>query len=542
MVYEKIDFLSLLLRALFLAHVPHPFYLLKTKNTTYTHKSCLLFTFLTLLQTLTMINIKTTILLIFIVFGHMVQAQNTFSVLFKNPLNEGVWSMIEDTNKDYIAVGQGNAWSYESMSGKVWKIGVNGDTLSRTYHFGDSAAGFQDIRQLNNGNYLVTGTIMWQPDYYENLLLLEINQDLGIVNKKIILLPGMEHTRGWVMKKLLNSYYIITATAGPNSMTSEIGDPYFIKLNANFDTVLSYHVKLPGDQVADDILFSSDSSQFFVFGQSYISLGGGGLQEKVVYDTSFNFIGYKVFPSDQYRGYNQAKWITDTTFIMGCNYLSYQDFNDYQCFMEMDTALQIHNENHIGVPDSNDYCGASNTFDFYTTDSIHFAGTKNVIIDFWPQDPSWIRTGILNRELQPYHERFYGGDAYYFTYGIICTSDGGSLICAQRYDYLTQYYEHDMFFLKLNNEGLITEIKDNEICPYRPFSLYPNPGSNILNISLVLPTATFSLSDMNGKIFIRKQIKSGENKIDCSRLQPGTYLIKIIDIKGESFTQKWIKQ
>lgn len=225
-------------------------------------------------------RIKTTILLIFIVFGHFVNAQTTFSVLFKNPLNEGVWSMIEDANKDYIAVGQSIAWSYESMSGKVWKIGVNGDTISRTYHFGDTATGFLDIRQLNNGNYLVTGTIMWQPDYYENLLLLELNQDLSIVNKKIILLPGMEHTRGWVMKKLLNSYYIITATAGPNSMTSEIGDPYFIKLNANFDTVLSYHVKLPGDQVADDILFSSDSSQFFVFGQSYISLGGGGFRKK----------------------------------------------------------------------------------------------------------------------------------------------------------------------------------------------------------------------------------------------------------------------
>jgi hypothetical protein len=122
------------------------------------------------------------------------------------------------------------------------------------------------------------------------------------------------------------------------------------------------------------------------------------------------------------------------------------------------------------------------------------------------------------------------------------TSDGGSLISGNRYDYLTQYSERDVFFLKLTPEGLITGKRENQQCPYLPFAIYPNPGSDILHLDLVIHEAQFTLFNLNGLALKTLLIKEGENHINCSKLTQGCYLVKVTNPSGEVFTQKWIKQ
>lgn len=69
------------------------------------------------------------------------------------------------------------------------------------------------------------------------------------------------------------------------------------------------------------------------------------------------------------------------------------------------------------------------------------------------------------------------------------------------------------------------------------FSIYPNPVKNImyLNLSEALDSNTeLIIYDMNGKIFLKQEMKSALTRIDLSKLYPSYYLLKIKNEKGEA--------
>ncbi len=61
------------------------------------------------------------------------------------------------------------------------------------------------------------------------------------------------------------------------------------------------------------------------------------------------------------------------------------------------------------------------------------------------------------------------------------------------------------------------------------FGVYPNPASNMTNISLFTEQSkyTLSLSDLNGKVLLKKKIKPGTTPLDVSGLAKGIYLVKV---------------
>lgn len=486
---------------------------------------------------------------LFLIFSHISYAQNTFSILFTRYGNEVAGCMVEDSENDYIAVGVHHIGVIQPTKGAIWKISNKGDTLTKVFTFCDSSSSFCQILQHSNGNYIVLGRISSPPYLIDNLLILELDKNFDIVHQKVIELPGMEHMYGWGFKKQLKCYYLLSGSAGPNSTPADLGDPYFIKLDENFDTVCTYHIKLSGEQRIQDFIFSTDKSKILLFGQSYISLPWGEARnEMVIYDTRFNYMGYKLFPKDGlddgYSDYMQGRWLTNNTFLMSCNYNEAYQTTTQQCFMEMDTSMNFYIRKIYGVPDTNDHGTLlSRTFDFVNTDSIYFTGVKNLIVSFWPNEVSWIRIGLLNRQLDPYYIRYYGGDAQYWIEGMMRTSDGGMLIMAIRLeDFTYTTSDWDMFFLKVNAEGVITVKLNPQICPFRPFVISPNPGSDYFEINLIIPQSTLIITDMSGSLLLKKEILNGRNRINCNTISPGMYMVTIKSNDGEIFTQKWIKQ
>jgi hypothetical protein len=77
-------------------------------------------------------------------------------------------------------------------------------------------------------------------------------------------------------------------------------------------------------------------------------------------------------------------------------------------------------------------------------------------------------------------------------------------------------------------------------------AIWPNPARNMINIAndgdkdgSIAKTQLFNLS---GKLSMEKQLQKGLNSIDISSLAPGAYIVKTNTNKGDSFTQKIIKQ
>jgi hypothetical protein len=475
--------------------------------------------------------------------GKTLSAQNTFNYLFKKPGIESAVYMIEDFEGSIIAVGAQSRLGYP-QNGAIWKIDKHNDTLSRVYGFTGLNAHFTYIEETYS-DYIIAGFAENTNNVASSkFFILRLNHNLEITWQKTIDLNYEIYSSK--LKKSGGYYYLLMSAFQNNGQS----DPFFIKLNSDFDTVRTYHSGyLLGGQYIYDFMFSQDGAEIYIFGTSYISLPYGEARNEIVfYDTAFNYIGYNVFPKDAMNGdysiYMQGQWMTDTTFLMYCNYTDFTDFKSQQCFMEMDTSLNIYNRSIIGVPDTNDHgCITSKTYSFSNPDSIHYAGVKNLIVSFTPDEISWLRIGMLNRQLQPYYMRYYGGDAQYWIEFVLHTHDGGMVIHAMRLeDFTYTESDWDAFFLKVNSEGLITGTAPSKICPERAFRISPNPGTDHAEINLVMLKAQLTVFDISGRMIIQQSLTEGKNTVNTSHLPKGLYLYSVKDNKDYIETQKWLKQ
>jgi len=142
-------------------------------------------------------------------------------------------------------------------------------------------------------------------------------------------------------------------------------------------------------------------------------------------------------------------------------------------------------------------------------------------------------------------ERFYGGDAYYVMRNLIATRDGGCLIAGTRYDYLNDPVpQTDIIVLKLNSEGLMVSQNELEESLLREAIVYPNPGSEAIQIRLAVqhPKALLELFDSQGKLVLSQQLHNKESRINTAQLPTGTYIYRLSAATGLNESGKWLKQ
>ena len=92
----------------------------------------------------------------------------------------------------------------------------------------------------------------------------------------------------------------------------------------------------------------------------------------------------------------------------------------------------------------------------------------------------------------------------------------------------------------LRKNSLKTSIKNIE--PNENVIIYPNPATNLLNITLPIESAyTFSIIDLMGKNIQSGQIGQSKNTIDIVELNTGMYYLSITD-KDRTSIHKFIKK
>jgi len=90
------------------------------------------------------------------------------------------------------------------------------------------------------------------------------------------------------------------------------------------------------------------------------------------------------------------------------------------------------------------------------------------------------------------------------------------------FDFATVRYIVDS--LLLSNEVVLTK---------KEIYLYPNPTSNIISIEIPqnIKGCTLTISDLNGQVLIKQQIKDSRSQIDISALTSGIYFARLITDK-----------
>lgn len=169
-----------------------------------------------------------------------------------------------------------------------------------------------------------------------------------------------------------------------------------------------------------------------------------------------------------------------------------------------------------------------------------FSGYKNAT--GWPPHitmVSWIMAGQVDSELQLRYLHYLGGDAYYEPRYMLPLNDGGFLIHAAKFNHNTRL--HDMYFIKLNREGLITSNKSELNLIKRAF-LSPNPAKENLSVECWLTSAEAILFSLTGVEITTFKLEQGTTMLPLQNLKPGMYLLNIsVPGKGVIETHKFIK-
>ncbi len=483
-------------------------------------------------------------LFIFILFwgSFLLPAQNTYSLRFIGNLEDRVSCLLETREKKFLAVGgefDPQTHVRKTSKGKLWQFGSPTDTLSKTFVYGDTSCYFSHIFELPGSEYLVFGNVDLPPNYASKeqaLLILRLDASLNEIEHRIITAEGYKYLIYPYVEKFGEMFYVFAKAANTTTGPSY---PCMMKLTPQL-TLKKCRV-LPNpilrDQIpfAKDCLMTPDSGQLIVFDEfACINF----------YDTAFNYLYSKTFPYSfnpvtydlevAYYCWPMTEWLTDSTFLMACTQQRTFNGNHWDSslgFSEMDTSFSLVPVTFIGTlsdPDTLQYPATWKAFDFRTPDSIFFSGTQNLISWPYPEEPSWIIAGQLNRDLDIRFLRYYGGDAYYRVEYTLLTSDGGFMIAASRYDYREPECIYDAFFLKLNAEGQIVGTSKPDVCPESIFNLYPNPASEAFTLLLAPPKAEMQLYSLQGQTVLTQTLTRGENRITCQSLKPGTYLCKVV--------------
>lgn len=95
--------------------------------------------------------------------------------------------------------------------------------------------------------------------------------------------------------------------------------------------------------------------------------------------------------------------------------------------------------------------------------------------------------------------------------------------------------------VKVTETGRVTSNAPNESMSFR---FYPNPVKNELNLKLKNTTKVYELIifDMKGRINERIKLLTGKTTIDLKHLDPGTYILRLQDEKGNYLMSKMIKE
>jgi hypothetical protein len=473
--------------------------------------------------------------------------QHTFELLLSNDQDQAINDVIEDQEGNYILVGKIKNSQTNYYDGYLLRISSNGELLNElSFHNIDNGSLFFNILKSDSSFYIL-GEVFYetQTSYSAYLWLLNLNIDLVVTNEWFLNIP--EDRWFSYMKSIIDSDTNIVIT-GYTTREDTVGfspynfDPFFYKTSLSGDSLSSKFMTLAFSlTMSNDIVEKSDKSGYYAFGNDFADLSQTG--QRFELGKSFDSVDIVKVP---YRIRADFSSISlNDTLILICGEGGPETTPDYSI------NVLSHTENNLPI-NYNYFKIEGNMRDrpacFYglskNEDNIYVGGTSNLDFanPFYSSLDSWFHLIKINPDITPIWEYWYGGDAYYHLYSILATNDEGCLMVGTRYDDTIQYLERDIYIIKVNSEGLL--VWTQEIPINKPLlTVYPNPGTDLINIKISKGEFEFELININGQVLIKQQINSSLNTVNTESIQSGMYFYKIINKKNKTIeTGKWIKK
>ena len=474
------------------------------------------------------------------------KAQNTFELVLQSNTRTANGMAIDDGYGGVIApINELTGKDYgpsEFIRGYILHISANGDTTNHHFSFHDTAFSFNRIHRLNNGGYILTGESV-PPDSTNKCLLMA-----GIDNEF-----NLQWAKHYYYSTMSHKVYVYNIFQVGDTLIMPIGRcefpcgssyPMFLKTDLNGSIIQEvFHENSLLNSGSPSYILGIDNRTIYMF--TYAFVGGVSGPSYSIFNDKFEYeTTLPLTPQDISSWRYSNTWSPDSVMLM--SYIAGRTgattYDEDVWLANYDTAFNLLNRVSFGTADTMDhtpYWGAG--IGCIDPDTIYFSGYKNVTL--WAPTStrvSWIMAGQVDRQLQPRYLHYIGGDAYYEPRYILPLSDGGFLIHAGKFNHDTDLY--DMYFIKLNREGLITENKPNQTIIKRAY-ISPNPAGETLKVECMLKGAEARVISLAGSELAVYNLQQGVSQLNLNNLKPGMYLLNItMPCKGIIETHKFIKQ
>ena len=444
----------------------------------------------------------------------------------------------KDNNGDIIAtafLGDTNAF-WRSMIIKITTdldttIKIIDDTLNRL--FGPKLLITQNNRYIVNAVENVEGT----GNKFDRLAIMVFDEELNMMSFK-----------RYNMAPLYNGAYL-------SFIQNEDGRIYGFGSRGYNNDFLAMEITEMGDTLRtkrihstyggalySDVLEShTDSIAFygFIFGFT-----NQGMWKVITVDMAFDFTLKDVVLEEGDLQVIKANWINDSIY-MGVGFLPYSAINQdlvlYKANAKQDHEL-VGTSLTLLRPDTTDTPAIN--IPTYVDPGFIYVGSYRGSSPGASYNGRYM-VAVVDGDLNLKGMKSFGKDGFqYEMHALQATDDLGCIAVGTVNDYLNSpSYDWDMFIRKIEPETIVEVAEKTEDPDDSDYFVYPNPASDILYITTARKGVILKILDINGKLFLQKQLENKfDNKIEIQHLPAGNYILNFTDKEGYGESIKWIKK
>jgi len=475
--------------------------------------------------------------------------QNSFEISYATEEDEYFNDGIVDKQGNIVLTGHIGDYTLTNHDGIIMKIYPDGSYIVRRIERQDTIGGFSSITLLDNGNYLVTGSMSLTGVTYSNdhLSVTIFDTALQIISEKAYLINSQYTFLGVTAQTVIdnNGDIVVAAIVCREESGALRGDFGFFKLNQEGDTLLTrcYHTWYDAEPYTLRKIPNSDNLMLISHGLIPFTSG-----ELVFLDKDLNILNYNRLFTMGDGSFCSDLWLNDQEFLMAENRVDHSGpVNEYYFGVHrLDTSAQYYNEIVLDKPDTIEYMSIVKSMSYSDDTTIYISGYQSYNM-LWTTIPSKVFLYIIDKDLNLRGHLDLGGDANYESWGTLATPDHGCLIYGTKYDNTTGWIERDIHIWKVLREDVFLYTSVEQI-PEREPGVYPNPVGDVLNIALdgryTGQTVRFRIYNTRGDKYLDRQMYLDGNLIrtQTGNLPSGAYLYELVDENGEKFSGKFIKE
>lgn len=454
----------------------------------------------------------------------------------------GINNSMIDRNGDVIFIGCVSDVATDRNS-CVMKVGQNGDIDIHVFQNDTLYTAFTDIVQLDNGNYFASGVCSYDGSKMLCPLIMVLDGDFNILAERYIDVCGdtyLKYKEGPMVMDDDGNIIIICDVMVAAGEVNTWGC-VLIKFSDDGEELKRNYITdndcLRG-LFASNMLNVPDSDEILVLGDYR---GNNGL---VFFDSNLNFLrGYNI-PQDDFTAMHFFGMFTGddklVTYVDGNDWFpTYPYVGDtiYGRVCLMDLQGESTSCREFKPTNGGRFWADGIRQGMSNVDKNHFYLLSNN--EYWNLGPKDPHLYLIDTDLNLVGEKVLPMvDDMDFPGVISHTRDGGCLLCIN-YQTDKAGCNHILKF-PINDFVPDWSVDENKTADITS-AVYPNPAADVLHLNID-ENATLSITDIQGRRLLHKNVSDGDNEIDISELRSGMYIYQVSGSNSENKTGKFIKK